>query len=446
MDNIENWLLENNIEEVQCVTADHTGIPRGKTLPAQSFLADELRIPEGVALSTASGDLINDDIMFSLIDPRDLDMFMKPDLNTRYVLPWTKKPTAMIIHDCWLRNGEENDLCPRTILKNVLALYKSKGWQPVVAPEMELHVLKTNADPSQELEPPMGRSGRTEAGRQSFGIDALAEYSDFIDLVYDWAKQLNLDLDSVVHEEGAGQLEFNFKHGDALKLADQVFVFKRLVKEAAIQCGITATFMAKPISDEPGNAMHIHQSIISTETGKNIFADDSGDTELFKHYIGGLQKYTGDLMPIFAPNANSYRRFVAGVAAPVNVFWGTENRSVGLRVPEAPQQARRVENRLPGADSNPYLAIAATLLCGYLGMVEEIERSEESVDRVNAHISDDIPTNFDSAIKAMADSKTMQQYLGERFITGFTETRLVDFNHFKSVITSWERRFLISAV
>jgi glutamine synthetase len=311
---------------------------------------------------------------------------------------------------------------------------------------MELYLTKTSADANLPLEPPVGLSGRQEAGRQSFGIEAISDFDPFINDVYDWAKKLGLDIDAVVHEEGPAQFEFNFNHGDPISLADQVFMFKRMVKEAAIKHGFTATFMAKPISGEPGSAMHIHQSIVDIQSNENIFANDKGNTKAFAHYIGGLQRYTPEIMAILAPNVNSYRRFVTGIAAPVNLHWGVENRTVGLRIPESPKNARRVENRLPGADSNPYLAIAATLICGYLGMVEEIEPSAETTGKANKERSSSLPLNIDAAISAMESSSALRKYLGNDFVKGFTQTRLADYENYKNVISAWERRFLLTTV
>ena len=207
--------------------------------------------------------------------------------------------------------------------------------------------------------------------------------------------------------------------------------------------------MAKPICGEPGSAMHIHQSIVDIETGQNIFADDNSDSgfsELFSYYLGGLQTYIPEVMPMFAPNVNSYRRFLTGESVPVNLHWGIENRTVGLRVPDAPSVAKRVENRIAGADANPYLAIAATLICGYIGMIEKVSPSEETTSRANGKLSDKLPLNIDLAISMMSESETMKKHLGEEFVRGFIGTREADYNHYKSEISAWERRFLLTNV
>jgi glutamine synthetase len=449
MDNIKQWLTDNNVKHVQSLISDHTGIARGKIFPVNKFINEGgCRLAETILLMSTTGNLAKDELLLSLADPRDIDMILKPDANACYLIPWAKEPTAMIIHDCFTQDGADSKLSPRSLLKKVIALYEAEGLKAIVAPEMELYFAETNNDPNLPLTPPTGKSGRMEIGRQSFGIDAVSEFEPILQDIYAWAKLQNLSLDIVVHEEGRAQFEFNFDHGDPLKLADQVFVFKRTVKAAAEKHGITATFMAKPISGQPGSAMHIHQSIVSIETGKNIFAneDNEGFSEAFHHYIGGLQQYTSQVMPMYAPNVNSYRRFLAQETSPVNVHWGIENRTVGLRIPNAPKQAKRVENRIPGADANPYLAIAATLICGYIGMMEKIESSPETTIKANKTLNDNLPLSIEPALHSMLKSEVIKKYLGEDFVEGFIGTCSVDYEKFKNEISAWERMYLLTTV
>ena len=449
MNKIQDWLEKNDVKQVQCVVGDHTGVPRGKVLPVEMFINEQgCRLAETILLQSVVGGYAAGDVLWSLSDPRDVDMILKPDATACYVLPWEDEATAMIIHDSYTPSDDAVTFSPRNVLKKVIDLYNQQGWQAVVAPEMELYLTKTCADENQDLQVPAGKSGRIEAGRQSFSLDAISEFDPLMKDIYAWGHKQGLGLDVVVHEEGRGQFEFNFNHGDPLKLADQVFVFKRTVKAAAAKHGITATFMAKPISGEPGSAMHVHQSVVDIESGENIFADDSdeGFSDLFKYYLGGLQKFTPQVMPMLAPNVNSYRRFSTGESVPVNLLWGVENRTVGLRVPNAPKQATRVENRIAGADTNPYLAIAATLLCGYIGMMEKVVPSTETTSRANGELSKDLPLNIELAIEMMANSETMKKYLGEEFVRGFTATRQADCDHYKNEISAWERRFLLTTV
>ena len=447
-DQLSNWLKEHRITEVECVVSDLTGIARGKIAPTAKFLNERgMRLPESVLLQTVTGDFVDDDIYYDLLDPADIDMVCRPDPSAIYPIPWAIEPTAIVIHDTFDKQGNPIALSPRNVLKKVLQLYTEQGWQPIVAPEMEFYLTQRCEDPDLPLQAPLGRSGRAESGRQSFSIDAANEFDPLFEDVYDWCEIQGLDLDTLIHEDGPAQMEINFRHGDALDLADQITVFKRTMREAALKHNVTATFMAKPVADEPGSAMHLHQSVIDIATGKPIFVDEAGQmSELFLHHIGGLQKYIPKLLPMFAPNVNSFRRFLPDTSAPVNVEWGEENRTVGLRVPTASPEAMRVENRLPGADANPYLAIAASLLCGYLGMIEKIAPSAPVQGRAYERRNLRLPITIEDALQHMEDCDTVQRYLGRQFVQGYVAVKRAEHENFKRVISSWEREFLLLSV
>jgi glutamine synthetase len=242
---------------------------------------------------------------------------------------------------------------------------------------------------------------------------------------------------------GAGQMEINFFHAHPLGLADEVFMFKRTVREAALRHDMYATFMAKPIAGEPGSAMHIHQSILNKATGLNIFSNpDFTASKEFYWYIGGLQRYIPAAMALFAPYVNSYRRLVRSNAAPINIQWGTDNRTVGIRSPVAGAAARRVENRVIGADANPYVALAATLACGYLGMMNKIEPSPEC--KGDAYLGDfQLPRSLGEALTLLRDEKDLADVLGAAFITVYTEVKEVEHAEFMKVISPWEREHLL---
>lgn len=450
MEKLNSWLKHHRITEIECIMADQTGIARGKIMPTEKFKEEKgILLPESVLLQTATGDYPDDELYYSLLDPLDIDMVLKPDDAAMYLVPWTEEPSAQIIHDCYDTFGNLIPIAPRAVLKRVLALFEEKGWHPIVAPEVEFYLTERCTDPDVPLTPPAGRSGRKESGRQSFSIDAANEFDPIIEDIYDWCELMELDIDTLIHEEGAAQLEFNFRHGDALKLADQVFVFKRAVREAALKHNIGATFMAKPVSGEPGSSMHVHQSLVDVKTGANLFSNPDGtSSELFHSYIGGLQHFIPQTMPMFAPNVNSYRRYLPGADgnAPVNIEWGEDNRTVGLRVPNAVPAARRVENRLPGADVNPYLAMATNLLCGYLGIVRDLKPRKPVQGRVGEEADDSVPWNLEAALDAMAESEDIREYLGDGFVDAYIATRWAEYEGFKRVISSWEREFLLTTV
>ncbi len=205
--------------------------------------------------------------------------------------------------------------------------------------------------------------------------------------------------------------------------------------------------MAKPITNEPGSAMHLHQSIVSRETGKNIFTNEDGTiSQLFYGHIAGLQQYIPEMLPLFAPNVNSFRRFLPDTSAPVNVEWGEENRTCGLRVPSCSPQNRRVENRLPGADANPYFAIAASLLCGYIGMVNELKPTPPVQGRGYELRGPSLPHTLESALERMENCEEVESYLGESFARGYIAVKRAEQENFKRVISSWEREFLLLTV
>jgi glutamine synthetase len=204
-----------------------------------------------------------------------------------------------------------------------------------------------------------------------------------------------------------------------------------------------ATFMAKPMSREPGSSMHIHQSVVDVKTGKNIFSDEAGDpTPDFFAFIGGSQKYLPAVTCIMAPYVNSYRRLIRSGSAPVNVMWGYDNRTVGLRVPFSEPAARRVENRLPSSDANPYLAIAASLACGYLGMTEGHAVTEPVAGAANdEEIA--LPRGLLEAVALFQDCEELVEIFGRRFVATYRAIKQTEFETFMEVISPWEREYLL---
>jgi glutamine synthetase len=443
MIDLTDWFNEHRITEVECLVPDITGIPRGKIMPAEKFLhGGTPRLPESIFIQSVTGEY-PEDPNDELTDPAIIDIKLTPDPATVRLVPWAHEPTAQIIHDCHYANGTPVPIAPRQVLREVLALYAARGWKPVLAPELEFYLVGRNTDPDYPLVPPVGRSGRQETGRQSYSIDAVNEFDPLFEEMYDFCETQNLDLDTLIHEEGAAQVEINFLHGDPLDLADQVFLFKRTVREVALRHEIYATFMAKPMDHEPGSAMHIHQSVVDATTGANLFADAQGQpSALFRAYIGGLQKYVPAIMPIFAPNVNSYRRLTRYSNAPINLQWGHDNRTCGLRVPFGEPSAMRVENRVPGADANPYLAFAASLACGYLGMVEALEPTEPF--RGSAYSQPySLPRELSQALDRMAQNQPLTAILGAKLIEVFVAVKRLEYETYLRVISSWEREHLL---
>ncbi|WP_339673451.1 glutamine synthetase family protein [Dasania marina] len=437
---VAEWLKKHSIEEVECIIPNMVGNAIGKFISPEVFLQNNSRMPESLLAMTVTGEYA--DTHFDYMDAKDIDLFVLADNSTLRLVPWAKKPTAQVVHDCVNKEGIPHPISSRTVLKKVLKLYADEGWTPVVAPEMEFYITEQNLDPKQVLQPPVGRSGRRETAPPPFGIDAMSEYSDFVKDLYDCCYQQNIDVEGLVHECGTAQFEINFNHGNALYLADQVFAFKRTVRQVALQHKLYATFMAKPYQHEPGSAMHIHQSVLDKE-GKNIFVDEQGNENArFLHFIGGMQKYTPYCLSLYAPNVNSYRRYSSGHSAPANMEWGYENRNVGLRVPESPAIAKRVENRYPGADSNPYLALAASLACGYLGIKHTVAATEPHLGDAS---EEGIKLSRDllSSLNLLDALPEVVEVLGEPFVQAYKAVKLKEFEVANCVVTAWEREHLL---
>lgn len=439
MDKFQEFFRDHGTTEVECVIPDMTGIARGKILPKSQFDTAYMRLPKAVLIQTVTGDWPDD---ANITGPTDPDMVCVPDPNTISAVPWTEDPTALVIHDCVGFDGKPIDISPRYVLRRILKLYEEKGWKPVVAPELEFYLLERNPNPDEPLRPPIGRTGRAETGRMSYSIDAVNEFDPFFEDVYEYCDAMQLDIDTLIHEVGAAQMEINFVHGDALDLADRVFMFKRVVRETALQHGIYATFMAKPMQEEPGSAMHTHQSVIDRQ-GNNIFSNADGTpSEHFLGYIAGLQRYMPQCMPIFAPYVNSYRRLSRFTAAPINLQWGYDNRTVGIRIPNSGPSARRIENRVPGVDVNPYLAMAATLACGYLGMTKGLKPTPPMTTS-GYDLDYELPRHLEDAINVMRHSEDIADVLGAHFVHAYCAVKEKEYGTYFRVISSWERRHLL---
>ena len=403
------FFQQHGIRDVECIFPDISGYPRGKLMPANTFATGgELRICQAIPMQAVTGDYSYNPI-FPDSDP---DVRLVPDYSTLKLSPWASAPRAVAIHDCVELDGRLCEFAPRSILKNVIARYTEQGLTPVVAPEIEFYLTAPNADPAQPLQAPAMRGGRAEVGQSAFSLNLLNELSTFWDEFRDALVTLGVQADA---------------------------------KEIAIQHGLNAVFMAKPISGAQGSSMHLHQSVVDA-SGRNIFSlDDGAEAPSFRHFIAGLQTFVPDLMLIYAPFINSYRRYVSGSQAPVNVQWGYDNRTTGLRIPASGPAARRVENRLAGADANPYLAIAASLAAGLAGMDDKLEASEPIASN-GYHESHTLPRSFVAAQEQMAGSAQSRRLLGDDFVTAYCAVKALEYESFQNEISAWERRYLLPQV
>jgi len=436
-DVFQAWLTDRKIEDVEAFVPDMAGSARGKVVPADKFGSGQMKMPEAIFAQTISGDYVANEH-----NVEDRDMLLVPDSSTLRPVPWTADPAASVFLDCYHSDGSPVEASPRGVLRSVLGKYEAQGWVPVVAPEVEFYLLNAHSDPNAEAEPPQGRLGRTEGARQPYSIDTMNDFEPFINDLYKYCEDQGIRIDTLSQEMGPAQFEINFLHGNPIELADQVFLFKRTVREAAIEHEMHATFLAKPMAEEAGSALHIHQSVID-KSGQNIFSTKKGEpSKLFHGFLGGLQRYMPDAMLLFAPYVNSYRRFLNPWSSPVNLAWAIDNRTVGLRVPDSDPGNRRIENRLAGSDVNPYLAIAGSLACGYLGMMEGLKPTEPTDG--SAYGEDfSLHRHIYVATDALRQSNAMRSMLGETFVDLYCNLKDDEYKEFQEIITPWEREILM---
>lgn len=443
-DAVHRYLEGRRLDEVECIISDLPGIARGKAVPAGKFgRQTKFYLPESIFFQTIAGGWGEASGPQGFTEP---DMVLTPDYETATAAPWTGDWTLQVIHDAHRTDGSPVPFAPRNVLKRIVGLYEAQGLIPVVAPEMEFYLVARNLDPARSIEPMLGRSGRPAAARQAYSMSAVDEYGPVIDDIYDFAEAQGFEIDGITQEGGAGQLEINLRHGDPVKLADEVFYFKRLIREAALRHNCFATFMAKPIEDEPGSAMHIHHSIIETETGQNIFSGpQGGETDAFYNFIAGLQNHLPAGLAVMAPYVNSYRRYVKDHAAPINLEWARDNRTTGIRVPLSGPEARRVENRIAGMDCNPYLGIALSLACGYLGLTQQ-ERPRRQFYGDAYEGEGDIPQVMGNALDLFDEATALHKVLGPDFARVYGIVKRAEYEEFLQVISPWEREHLLMNV
>ena len=446
----KKWLKDNSITEVECLVPDLGGIARGKILPTKKFIKgldnDSHRLPQSVFIQTISGGYATEDeeLPMDVYNPTDIDVILRPDFNTIRSVPWYEDPTAQVICDAINLNGTNVINSSRSVLKKILKLFDDLGYEPIVSPEVEFYLVKPNPDSDYPLEVPVGQSGREETGKQAFGIDAVNEFDNLFEDVYNFCEQQDIEIDTINHESGSAQMEINFQHGDPLELADQVFLFKRTLRQAAIKHKLYATFMAKPMENQPGSSLHLHQSLVRKKNKKNVFFSKTNTiSNLMKNYIGGLQTYTPILMPIHAPNINSYRRLYATWDAPKNTNWGLGNRSCGFRIPSNEEHSMRIENRISGADTNPYLVFAANLAAGYLGIKNKVKPTAETKKSVFGKDKSTLPKNVEEAISIFENNEQINEVFNQKFIRTIAAIRRVENQAYLKVISSWEREYLL---
>jgi glutamine synthetase len=429
------------LQYVDAVLADVIGVLRGKRMPvaeAARVFETGMQIPHSIYLMDAHGEMTNPlDRGFGDGDP---DGTAWPIPGTMSLV-WEEGPSrAQMLMTLRDEQGAPDPAEPRATLERVLERFAELNLTPVCALELEFYLIdqKRNADgaPQPPLDP---RSGKREKAASVYGIDDLDRYETFLSAITEAAKTQNLPVSAASKEYAPGQFEVNLKHqADARKAADHAVFLKQAVRAAARKAGFDATFMAKPYEDRAGSGLHIHVSLMDGK-GRNVFDDGTvGGSELLRNSIGGLQSAMPESMLLFAPNRNSYRRFQPDMFAPVNRHWGVNNRSAGLRIPVGPSDARRIEHRVAGADANPYFALAAVLAGVHHGLIRKLDPGAPAKGNVSREPDRALAFTIDDAIKMSEHAITLSSYFGEETLTLYRETKRIETQRLRKIITAPE--------
>ena len=409
------------VDAVDMVFTNMCGVPRGKRLRQHEALA-VYETGRFLPISVTFADITGRDVEETglLWETGDADCLCLPVPGTLVTAPWGGAGAAQFLTGFHELDGRPHDLDPRTVLANVVGRLKEIGLTPDIAVELEFYLLER--EPGADGKPVAARAGGQHRGDiQVYGLTELEDQRPFLDDLYAFADAQRIPLESAISEYAAGQFELTLEHKpDALRACDEAVMYKRVVKEAARLHGLEATFMAKPFADSAGNGMHLHMSLVN-EAGENAFAaEDPEGSPLLRHAIGGMQALLADSFALFAPNANSYRRFRANSYAPVAPTWGVNNRTVSFRVPAGAPKTRHVEHRVCGADANPYLAVAAVLAAMHHGIVNTLDPGAAIVgngyEQAGATSAAPMPANWFAAVDRFAGSAVLKEYLGARFV------------------------------
>ena len=444
MKNIATKFLDENpeLEKIEFVYVDINGIPRGKNASPKTLI----KAAEGglkMPISSYVLDVWGDNPKGTgLVMSGDGDAICRIVESSLAITPWSSRNTAQCIVSMEDGNGDAIYADPRNVLNSILSRFKNLGLRPVIAPEMEFYLidkqLQKNGHPQMPLIP--GTNRRYEEV-QLLNLSEMDDFEEFFELVEKSAISLGIPAETAIKECAPGQFEINLlHHNDALLMADQAFLMKRLIKNCARKFNLNATFMAKPFSEEAGNGMHAHLSIIDKD-GKNIFKVNKNKQPegVFASAIAGLLKNAPDFLSFYAPHSNSYRRLVHNADhAPTTLSWGNENRTALVRLPEASNKATRLEFRLPSADSNPYLVFASILASVLNGIENEFNLEKETIGNAHAQHEPELGITWREAVHKTSVSSVVREFFGDRFQQSYQCVKESEIKRFESTITDFE--------
>ncbi|MBI2980978.1 MAG: glutamine synthetase [Deltaproteobacteria bacterium] len=428
--------------EVRVAACDIDGILRGKRIAKEKFLSS---LEKGfgfcdVVFGWDSADVLYDNATLTGWHTGYPDLLTKLDPNTFRKIPWEEN-RAFVLGDFYLKNGDAHPACPRNLLKKIIEKYHKAGLDPFCSVEYEFFLF--DETPHSLHEKGFQNLKPSSPGMFGYSILRSSARSDFITTLVRQMKEFDCPIEGIHTETGPGVMEAALLYTKALDAADRAALFKTAVKELAYKDGKVATFMAKWNDQLPGCGGHTHISL--WKNGTNAFADEkskSGMSPLFENFLAGVLHGLHDFMAFYCPTVNSYKRSVPGVWSPLNATWGLENRTTALRVILGQDpKSTRVEQRTPGADLNPYIAMAATLAAGLYGiekkmpLIPGVKGSAYDLSKKEYPL---LPRSLAEATERLKRSEIAREVLGEAFVDHYVKTREWEVREYNKAVTNWE--------
>lgn len=432
-----------DLEYLEAFVTDINGIARGKRLPADALERlhrDGLCLPASTLLLDVWGREVQATGL--IFDTGDADLYCHPVAGGLRTLPWSDGRGAQVLLAMADADGNPYLADPRNVLARVAERFRVRGRTPVVATELEFRLF--DAETGTEGGPQPLRLGHE--GSQLFGLDEIDILESVFSEIDRACREQELPADTVIAEQSAGQYEVNLRHvADPLLAADQAILFKRTVKAVARRHGLTASFMAKPFGDEAGNGLHVHVSLVD-DNGDNLFVEDGRHAPALAHAVAGLVETMPDCMAVFAPHANSYRRFQRNAHVPLAPTWGHDNRTTAIRIPLSSAAATRVEHRVAGADANPYLVLAAVLAGIDRGLERAVEPPAETTGNAVADGEAGFPVDWDPALRAFEASEFAGEYFGSEYRRLFNAVKRQELETHRRHVPSFEYETCLAVV
>nr|CDQ33315.1 Gamma-glutamylputrescine synthetase PuuA [Virgibacillus halodenitrificans] len=420
---------QDKTRDLDLFITDLNGNLRGKRLPASGLKKvrkEGLKLPRSVVgFDFWGADVLANGLVF---ETGDSDGVCMPVSQEPIPVPWSEAPRDQMLAMMFNPDGTPFEADPRQVLKRMVDRFAEKGLTPVMATELEFYLMDAESESVQRPIPPglADGKGRRLANAEGYSVEEMDGFEAFFADIRAACQAQGIGADTIIAEMGPGQFEVNLNHvADPLNAGDQAILFKRLVRGVSRRHGYSATFMAKPYVEESGNGFHTHFSLLDRD-GHNVFDDGTEQgSDLLRHAIAGLMQLMPESMLVFAPHLNSYRRFMPGAHAPTHASWGYENRTVALRVPESPNQARRIEHRVAGADANPYLVLASILAGALHGMENALEPDAPVEGDAYAEENPQypLPCEWQDAISRFEQSEKLREYLSDEFVRVYAHAK-----------------------